>query len=132
MTNTKVDVDSLLKEDDITGADGGSPTPDAKAQEITRRRGELLRRYSNSAIQIAEGMNSISSRFMDRATRLTEVIAGASTEAAAYGVAQDAGRYVLLETLRGLALTSAQMGVQAARLLNEYEVEVEEDNEDNQ
>ena len=131
LTNATVDVDNLLKEDNITGA-SGEATPDEKAREITRRRTDLLRQYSNAAIQISEGMNAISSRFMDRATRMTEAIASASTEAAAYGVAQDAGRYVLLETLRGLALTSAQMGVQAARLLNEYEVEVEGSNENNQ
>ena len=96
-------------------------------KEIEKRRAELMRQYVNAGIQISEGMNAVSNKFYDRADVLAKFAQGAQTESAAYGLAQDTGRYVLLETLRGLALSSVQMGVQATRLLNEQTVEVVDD-----
>ena len=110
------------KEDDT------DPLSEKKRQEIERRREELMGQYVAAAIQVAEGMNAISNKFFDRAKILVQFSEGIQTEAAAFGLAQDAGRYVLLETLRGVALSSIQMGVQATRLLNEQVVEVKNEN----
>jgi len=95
---------------------------EATKKEIERRRAELMKQYVNGAIQIAEGMNAISSDFAARADVLSKASEGIQTESAGFGLAQDVGRYVLFETLRGLALSSVQMGVQASRLLFEQEV----------
>ena len=104
--------------------DTTDPISEAKRQEIERRRDELMGQYVNAAIQVAEGMNAISNKFLDRAAILAAFSEGVQTESAAFGLAQDVGRYVLLETLRGVALSSIQMGVQATRLLKEQTVEV--------
>ena len=107
--------------------DTTDPISEAKRQEIERRRDELMGQYVNAAIQVAEGMNAISNKFLDRAAILAAFSGSVQTEAAAFGLAQDVGRYVLLETLRGVALSSIQMGVQATRLLKEQTVEVSND-----
>ena len=70
-------------------------------------------------------MNAISNTFAERAKVLETAGAATGTEAQAFVLAQDAGRYVLFETLRGLALSSVQMGVQASRLLFENDIENE-------
>ena len=121
LAGATVDVTGLLDEN-VAGE--GVDTPERKARAIQQRRGNLLKQYTFAAIRISEGMNAISSRFIDRAETLRAMMNTASTESAAYGAAQDAARYALFETLRGLALTSAQMGVQASRLLYDQEVEV--------
>lgn len=109
--------------DDVTDEDDGDDAlSEAKRQEIERRRAELMKQYVNAGIQIAEGMNAISNDFSARAEVLGQFSEGVQTESAGYGLAQDVGRYVLFETLRGLALSSTQMGVQASRLLFEQEV----------
>ncbi len=95
---------------------------EATKKTIETRRAELMKQYVNGAIQIAEGMNAISSDFASRAEVLSDFSEGIQTESAGFGLAQDVGRYVLFETLRGLALSSVQMGVQASRLLFEQEV----------
>ena len=127
-----------------TGEGSPSSTPDAEEttetttevddgyrDEIQRRRMNLLKQYINAAIQISEGMNGISHAFYDRADLIAQYANGVQTEAAAFGVVQDAGRYVLLEVLRGTALSSAQMGVEAARLLEEQEVIRNDQNNNN-
>ncbi len=109
--------------DDVAEEDNGDDAlSEAKRQEIERRRAELMKQYINAGIQIAEGMNAISSDFFARADQIGKFSEGVQTESAGYGLAQDVGRYVLFETLRGLALSSTQMGVQASRLLFEQEV----------
>lgn len=107
--------------------DETDPISEAKRKEIERRREELMGQYVNAAIQVAEGMNAISNKFLDRAAILAAFSGSVQTEAAAFGLTQDVGRYVLLETLRGVALSSIQMGVQATRLLKEQTVEVSND-----
>ena len=109
--------------DEDTGPSAEDILNDKIAEEIKRRRAELMKQYVNASIQIAEGMNAISKDFASRAKTLSTFAKGIQTESAGYGLAQDVGRYVLFETLRGLALSSAQMGVQASRLLFEQEVE---------
>jgi len=129
LTSATVDLDLLSEEvKDDSGADA---TPEVKRQKITERRRQLLSQYAGAAIQVAEGMNAISNQFSDRVSVLLTRSASATAETPAYVLVQETGRFVLFETLRGLALSSIQMGVQAARLLNDQKVEVEENNESN-
>ncbi|MBQ3695700.1 MAG: hypothetical protein II938_01855 [Alphaproteobacteria bacterium] len=107
-------------DDDIEEESDGRA--EAIVLEIKRRRAELMKQYVNAGIQIAEGMNAISSEFGDRANVLKTVSDSVGTETQAFVLNQDAARYVLFETLRGLALTSTQMGVQASRLLFEQSI----------
>ena len=103
------------------------PVVEAKRKVIEQRREDLMGQYAAAAIQVAEGMNAISNKFFDRANVLVSFSTNIQTESAAFGLAQDTGRYVLLEALRNVALSSIQMGVQATRLLNEQTVEVSSD-----
>ncbi len=98
---------------------------DEQVALIQAKRQMLLKQYVNAAVQISEGMNAVSNKFADRANVLISFSEGVQNEAGAFGLTQDVGRYVLLESLRAVALSSAQMGVQAARLLNEREVDNE-------
>lgn len=98
---------------------------DEQVNQIHEKRQMLLKQYVNAAVQISEGMNAVSNKFADRANVLISFSEGVQNEASAFGLTQDVGRYVLLESLRAVALSSAQMGVQAARMLNEQEVDNE-------
>ncbi len=89
--------------------------------EIKSRRARLMKQYVNVGVQVSEGMNAVSNQFMNRVEQVTKFAPSAMDLASAWGVVQDSGRHVLFETLRGLSLSSAQMGVQATRLLYEQE-----------
>ena len=123
-------------DDDGDEDDGDNAQKEAIRKEIERRRAELLKQYVSAGIQIAEGMNAISNDFPSRAGLLHSTLeptnqggnnnqtsggkslgSAVRTEPQAFGLMQDVGRYVLFETLRGVALSSVQMGVQASRLL---------------
>ena len=98
---------------------------DEQVNQIHEKRQMLLKQYVNAAVQISEGMNAVSNKFANRANVLISFSEGVQNEAGVFGLTQDVGRYILLESLRAVALSSAQMGVQAARLLNEREVDHE-------
>ena len=100
-------------------------------KEIRRRREELLRQTVNRTIQLSEGMNAISKDFFERAKGFTDDLKPVLTQNGSLGGNQDVSRFILLETLRGAALTGAQMSIQGARILSEQEVVDETSSENN-
>ena len=122
--NTNDDENTEDSDTDDDGGDELTPEQAGYIQEIQSRRQKLLAQYANAGVLISEGMNAISNAFMDRAKALVDFANAQNppTETGSFGLVQDVGRYVLLETLRGAALSAVQMGVQGASLLNAQDV----------